>query len=97
MEVHMAKRRRIEAGVKAKVALAAIRGDRTINEVGAEYGVHPAQIMQWKKIAQEELPGIFTQRRNGKEEEELKAALYQQIGQLKVELDWVKRKAGLAG
>ena len=53
--------------------------------------------MQWKKIAQEELPGIFTQRRNGKEEEELKAALYQQIGQLKVELDWVKRKAGLAG
>ena len=73
------------------MALAAIRGERTINELAAEYGVHPAQIMQWKKIAQEELPGIFAQRRNGKEEEELPAALSQQIGQLKVELDWVKK------
>ena len=90
-------RRHYSGEFKAKVALAAIRGDRTINELAAEYGVHPARIMQWKKIAQEELPGIFTGRRNGKEEEELKAALYQQIGQLKVELDWLKKKAGLAG
>jgi len=83
-------RRHYSGESKAKVALAAIRGDRTINEVAAEYAVHPAQIMQWKKIAQEELPGIFTERRNGKEEE-FKAALYQQTGQLKVELDWVKK------
>ena len=85
-------RKRYSGEFKAEVALAAIRGERTINELAAEYGVHPAQIMQWKKIAQEELPGIFTQRWNGKEEEELKAALYQQIGQLKVELDWVKKR-----
>jgi putative transposase len=90
-------RKRYSGEFKAKVALAALRGDRTMNELAAEYGVHPAQIMQWKKITQEELPGIFTARRNGKEDEELKAALYQQIGQLKVELDWVKKKAGLAG
>ena len=92
-------RKRYSGEFKAKVALAGLRGDRTMNELAAEYGVHPAQIMQWKKIAQEELPGIFTARRNGQEEEEqeLKAALYQQIGQLKVELDWVKKKAGLAG
>jgi len=93
----MATTRRYSGEFKAKVALAAMRGERTINELAAEHGVHPAQIMQWKKIVQEELPGIFTQRRNGKEDEELKAALYQQIGQLKVELDWVKKKAGLAG
>jgi putative transposase len=92
-----ATRRRYSGEFKAKVALAAIRGERTMNELAAEYGVHPAQIAQWKKIAQEELPGVFTAPRNGKGEEELKAALYQQIGQLKVELDWVKKKAGLAG
>ena len=90
-------RRHYSGEFKAKVALAAMRGERTINELAGEHGVHPAQSMQWKKIAQEELPGICTQRRNGKEDEELKAALYQQIGQLKVELDWVKKKAGLAG
>jgi putative transposase len=46
----------------------------------------------WKKIVHEERPGIFTPRRTGKEDEELKVALYQQIGQLKVELDWVKKR-----
>jgi putative transposase len=59
--------------------------------LSAEHGVHPAQILQGREIAPEEWPGIFTQRRNGKEEGDLKAALYQQIGQLKVELDWVKK------
>ena len=89
-------RRHYSGEFKAKVALAAIRGDRTINEWAAEYGAHPARIMQCKEIAQEELPGIFTERRNGKEEE-LKAALDQPIGRLKVELDGVKEKAGPAG
>jgi transposase-like protein len=59
-----------------------------------EYGVHPTQIAQWKKQALDELPEIFSSRRQkGEQEEEaLKAALYQQIGQLKVELDWLKKK-----
>ena len=84
---------------KAKVALEALCGERTVNELAAEYGVHPVQITQRKKVALEELPQIFSSRRGAKhkEEEALKASLYQQIGQLTVELDWLKKKAGLAG
>jgi transposase-like protein len=81
---------------KAKVALEAIKGQRTINELASEYGLHPTQIMQWKKQAMEELPMLFSDKRKKKEtsDEELKAQLYQQIGQLKVELDWLKKKVG---
>src|SRR5260370_3003718 len=59
-----------------------------------EYGVHPTQIAQWKKQLLEELPQIFSSRRAKGEqaEEKLKATLYQQIGQLKVKLDWLKKK-----
>jgi transposase-like protein len=88
-------RKRHSAEVKAKVALEAIKGQKTANEIAAEYGVHPTQIAQWKKQVLDELPQVFSQRREKgeKAEEELRAALYQQIGQLKVELDWVKKKA----
>jgi transposase-like protein len=90
------QRRQHSGEFKAKVVLEAIRGEHTINEIAAEYGVHPIQITQWKKTALEELPGLFSSRRGTrhKEEEALKAALYQQIGQLKVELDWLKKKVG---
>jgi putative transposase len=82
--------------VKAQVALEAIKGHKTVNEIASEYRVHPSQITQWKKQALEELPRIFSPRRQKAEqaEEELKAALYQQIGQLKVELDWLQKKTG---
>lgn len=88
------QRKRHSAQVKAKVALEAIKGHKTVNEIASEYGVHPSQIAQWKKQALEELPEIFSQRRQKgvQEEEALKDALYQQIGQLKVELDWLKKK-----
>lgn len=77
------QRRQHSAAFKPKVALEAIRGEHTINELAAEYGVHPIQITQWKKVALEELPRIFSSRRRAKhkEEEALKAALYQQIRQ----------------
>jgi transposase-like protein len=90
------QRRQRSAEFKAKVALEAIRGERTINELAAEYGVHPVQITQWKKVVLEEVPKLFASRHGAKskEEEALKAALYQQIGQLKVELDWLKKKVG---
>src|SRR2546428_4348250 len=90
------QRRQHSAEFKAKVALEAIRGERTINELAAEYGVHPVQITQWKKVVLEEVPKLFSNRRGAKakEEEALKAALYQQIGPLKVELDWLKKKVG---
>jgi putative transposase len=92
----MTMRRQHSAEFKAKVALEALRGERTINELAAEYGVHPGQITQWKKVALEALPKLFSSRRGAKEKDEdaLKAALYQQIGQLKVELDWLKKKVG---
>jgi transposase-like protein len=92
------QRRQHSAEFKAKVALEAIRGERTVNELAAEYGVHPVQITQWKKVVLDELPQIFSSRHGArhKAEEALKAALYQQIGQLKVELDWLKKKAGHA-
>ena len=90
------QRRQQSAEFKAKVALEAIRGERTIHELAAQYGVHPVQITQWKKVILEEVPTLFSSRRGAKpkEEEALQAALYQQIGQLKVELDWLKKKVG---
>jgi len=82
---------------KVKIALEAIKGQRTVNEIAAHYGVHPNQVTQWKKQAIESLPEVFSTKRERQteEEESLKAELYQQIGQLKVELDWLKKKAGL--
>ena len=91
------KRRNHSAAFKAKVALAAAKGDKTVAELAGEYQVHPNQITQWKKQLFESLPEIFSrQRRNRqREQEELMDQLYQQIGQLKVELDWLKKKSGL--
>jgi transposase-like protein len=90
------QRRQHSGEFKTKVVLEALRGERTINEIAADYGVHPLQITPWKKVALEGLPTLLSSRRGPKqkEEEALKAALYQQIGQLKVELDWLKKKVG---
>jgi transposase-like protein len=90
------QRRRHSAEFKARVALEAIQGQRTLNEIASEYGIHPVQLGQWKKQALEALPTTFSPRREreAREEEALQAHLYQQIGQLKVELDWLKKKLG---
>ncbi len=92
MSVH---RKRYSADLKAKVALEAIRGQKTANEIAAEYGVHPTQIAQWKKQALDGLPDLFSTRTpdQRKTEEELIASLYQQIGQLKVQVDWLEKKS----
>jgi transposase-like protein len=88
----MQQRKRYSADLKAKVAMEAIRGQKTANELASEYGVHPTQIAQWKKQVLEEMPHIFSrQGRREQTEEGLIAALYQEIGQLKVELDWLKK------
>lgn len=95
----MSKQRNMySADFKAKVAIAAIKGQQTVNELASTYGVHPNQVMTWKKQALEALPATFSMRRerDAHLDEELKAQLYQQIGQLKVELDWLKKKAGLS-
>jgi len=94
----MVQRKRHSAELKAKVALAALKGQQTLNELASLYGVHPVQVAQWKKQAAEGLPELFIGRRAAgeSETEALQARLYQEIGQLKVELDWLKRKTGLA-
>ena len=89
------QRKRYSASLKAKVALEAIKGQKTTNEIAAEYGVHPTQITQWKKQALDGLPDLFSSResRQAKSEEALIANLYQQIGQLKVQVDWLEKKS----
>ncbi len=85
------------AEFKAKVALAALKGDRTIAELASDFEVHPNQISQWKKQLLESTTEIFSRKRKRQEQhqEELTDRLYQQIGQLKVEVDWLKKKSGL--
>lgn len=91
------QRNNYSADFKAKVAIAAIKGDKTINELAAFFSVHPNQVMTWKKQALATIPDAFSSRlaRQAHDDEDLKARLYQEIGQLKVELDWLKKKAGL--
>jgi transposase len=90
------KRRNHSAQFKVKVALAAAKGQKTIAELAKEYNVHPTQIVQWKKHLMDSLPEIFSVRRKKAQQEQelLTNELYQQIGQLKVELDWLKKKSG---
>jgi transposase-like protein len=89
------QRKRYSAELKTKVALEAIKGQKTTNEIAAEYGVHPTQITQWKKQALDGLPDLFSTResRQAKSEEALIANLYQEIGQLKVQVDWLEKKS----
>jgi transposase-like protein len=94
-----AKKRKIHTPeFKAKVGLEALRGVKTINEIGQEYGVHPAQVGHWKKEIQEQAKTLFEGKRGPKaiaahQEPEL---LYGEIGKLKVELDWLKKKSGIS-
>jgi len=88
-------RRQYEASFKAKVAFEAAKGEKTMAQLAGEYGVHPNQIGRWKAELLEKLPELFSDRRKrvDKDREETEAELYRQIGQLKVELDWLKKKS----
>lgn len=92
------KRRNFGAAFKAGVALEALRGQRTMNEIAGAHGVHPHQVASWKKQAQEGLVKVMEDGRTkaGRDAEALTDRLYQEIGQLKVELDWLKKKVGLS-
>ena len=91
------QRKHYSAELKAKVAIEAIKGQFTVNEIASSYGLHPNLVLLWKKQALNQLPEVFSNGRakSQQDDEQLKARLYQQIGQLKVELDWLKKKAGL--
>jgi putative transposase len=88
------QRKKHSAEFKAKIALEAAKGLKTINEIASEAEVHPTQITIWKKQLIEGIPTLFATNRGQKQkkDEDLTAMLYQQIGQLKVELDWVKKQ-----
>lgn len=93
----MAQRRQHSGEFKAKVVTQALKGAKTVNEIASRYGVHPVQVAQWKRQAIDELPHVFGdgRARGLREAEEERARLFEQIGRLKVELEWVKKKAGL--
>ena len=89
------KRKTFSADFKAKVALEAIRGISTTAEIALRHKVHPNQIAKWKKLALENVASLFADGRsktNKRDEDGLKDRLYQQIGQLQFELDWLKKK-----
>lgn len=90
-------RKRYGSKFKAKVALEALKGEKTAAELASRYGVHSSQITRWKKQVMEMLPEVFSNKQEKElaEAEELQGELYKQIGQLKVELDWLKKKSGL--
>ena len=79
---------------KARVAVEAIRGDKTLSQLGSQFKVHPMQIAKWRKAALEQLPELFVdgRSRKGRNEDADKDALYEEIGRLKMELDWLKKK-----
>ena len=93
----MAGKRKIHsAAFKAQVALAAVKGDKTINELASHYGVHPTLIHAWKKQLLAGADKVFS---NGTkaataDAEAEKAELFEQIGRLKMELEWLKKKVG---
>ena len=90
-------RKRHSGAFKAQVAVAAIRGDRSMAELSGEFGVHPTAINRWKRQVLDLLPSILSGKVDSKEKEgdELVSRLYQEIGQLKVELDWLKKKSSI--
>ena len=93
-----AKRKNHTGLFKAKVGLEAIREVNTANEIGQSYGVHPAQVRQWKKEIVDQAATLFETKRGRKKaaEEADTERLYSEIGRLKMELDWLKKKSGLS-
>ena len=94
-----AKTRKVHnASFKAKVALEAVRETKTLNEIGQEYGVHPVQVSHWKKALLEKASDLFEGKRGppAVTDHSDSERLYSEIGRLKMELDWLKKKSGLS-
>jgi transposase-like protein len=81
---------------KARVVIEAIRGQKTLSQLGSQFKVHPIQIAKWRKGALEQMPDLFVdgRTRKARDGEADSNALYEEIGRLKVELDWLKKKWG---
>ncbi len=89
------KRRTLGAALKSKVALAAVRGDRTTAQLASEFGVHTSQVTAWKKRLLEGVPELFADGRRKRSEDEgaSEQELFEQIGRLKMEVEWLKKKS----
>ncbi len=89
------KRRVFGASLKAKVALAAVRGDKTTAELATKFAVHANQVSKWKKQLLEGAAGLFPDGRRRKQDDASadEQELYEQIGRLKMEVEWLKKKS----
>ena len=90
-------RKKFSSEFKSKVAIEAMKGHKTINELSSEFGVHPTQVNNWKQQLVEASRSAFKGKQQGKDlaqAESEREQLYAQIGKLKVELDWLKKKTG---
>ncbi len=92
------QRKKYSAELKARIAVEAVKGQRTIQEIASHYSIHPTMVTNWKRQLLDGVSNIFS---NGREqaaesEEEVRSELYQQIGKLQVEVDWLKKKSGLS-
>ncbi len=85
--------------LKARIALDAIKGQKTISELASEYGVHANQISRWKKQLLDAAPDAFTrgQNKDAEKKEVERDNLYKKVGQLQIEVDWLKKKTGYLG
>ena len=88
-------RKTYDAAFKAKVAFEAAKGEKTIAQIASEFSVHPNQIRLWRNHLVGQMPELFSSRQPQQEKarEDLEAELFQQIGQLKMELEWLKKKS----
>jgi len=95
----MAIRKTYSGKLKGKVAIEAVKEEKTIAELASQYEGHPTQIKAWKRHMLAHVEELFVDKRRKQQADQaaLVEELYKQIGQLKVELDWMKKKAGLLG
>jgi transposase-like protein len=88
------RRKRHDASLKARVALEAIKERETLAQISKRYDVHPTQVHQWKRKLEEDAAELFLRENGSKATEAFETKeLYEQIGRLKMELDWLKKKA----
>ncbi len=92
----MSKRRTHSPEFKARVAMEAISGRKTIQEIAADHAIHPIQVSQWKRQLLDGASELFTRGKQSKDKGQAKEAeLFQQIGKLQMELEWLKKKSQL--
>ena len=91
----MSRRRKLhEASTKARVAFEAVKERDTVAQIAKRFGVHPTQVNQWKRKLLEDASGLFDRENGSRRSEAFETTeLYEQIGRLKMELDWLKKKA----